>query len=137
MVYKWVRYPDNLKEMGLTGRAIHILGNKNFIVPMNKKEEKALEYVIEMKHDGNKTMSTFFRNCEIIYDWDLFSQLLAYFLLDDSCYPPQKSYPDLPLITCHFYFLDSFIRLSKTPTHYYSLHGDITFSWIRMKVPHP
>ena len=90
-----------------------------------------------MKPDGNKTMSTFFRSCEIIYDWDLFSLLLQYFLLDDSCYPAQKSYPDLPLISCHFYFLDSFIRLSKTDRHYYSLNGDITFSLIRMKVPHP
>ena len=63
MMYKWARYPDMLKEMEVTGRAIHILGIKNFIVPMDAKEEKALEYIIETKLDGNKTMSTFFRNC--------------------------------------------------------------------------
>lgn len=73
MLYKYVRYPDTMKEMGVTGRAIHILGNKNFIVPLETKDERGLEYIIEMKPDGNKTMSTFFRNCEIIYDWDLFS----------------------------------------------------------------
>lgn len=114
MTYKWLRYPDNLKEMAVTGRAFHILGTKNFIIPFESKTQKGLEYMIEMKLNGDKTMSTFFRDCEIIYDWDLFSILLAYFLLDDSCYPPQKTYPDLPLITCHFYFLDSYIRLAKT-----------------------
>lgn len=38
---------------------------------------------------------------------------------------------------CHFYFLDSYIRIAKTDTHYYALHGDITFSWIKKKLPHP
>jgi hypothetical protein len=38
MVFKWARYPDLLKEMGVTGRGIHILGVNNFIVPMKANE---------------------------------------------------------------------------------------------------
>jgi hypothetical protein len=38
MVYKFVRYPDMLKEMGISGKALHIFGNtNNFMVPVEYK----------------------------------------------------------------------------------------------------
>lgn len=69
--------------MTVTGRAFHILGKNDFIIPVvEAKNGKGLEYIIEMKKSGEKLMSTFFRGCEIVYDWGLFSVLLQYFLLD-------------------------------------------------------
>lgn len=62
MSYKFVRYADMQKEMGVNGRAIHILGDRNFIVPNVTKDEKGLEFMIEMKLNGEKVMSTFFRS---------------------------------------------------------------------------
>ena len=90
-----------------------------------------------MKLNGDKLMSTTLRSIEIVYDLELFNKLLQYFLLDDSCYPPQNHYPDLPKIIWHFFCLDSYIRMAKTTQHYYSLHGDISFSWIRNSQIHP
>ncbi len=37
MDYKFLRYSDLQKQMEVNGRALHILGDKNFIVPNASK----------------------------------------------------------------------------------------------------
>jgi hypothetical protein len=47
MVYSFLRYPNMEKEMTVTGRAFHILGKNDFIIPVvEAKNNKGLEYMI-------------------------------------------------------------------------------------------
>jgi hypothetical protein len=63
--------------------------------------------------------------------------LFKYFLLDESCYPKQDVYGDLPLITCDVYLLNSYIKLIESQESIYAVKGDIKVIWKRYQQPHP
>lgn len=57
-------------------------------------------------------MSTMIDNIDFDYKQDYIMELVRYFLIDDSCYPKQDIYEDLPLIRCEADLKNSFYRIA-------------------------
>ena len=125
--------------MEVNGKSLHILGRDetNIITPLNFDEKKGLQYVITMFPNGQKHMTTFFRQIDFHYHKQTIVPLFQYFLLDESCYPKQQIYPDLPLIKSDTYLINSYIKIGENDEHVFALRGDIKVIWSRYQQPHP
>lgn len=82
-------------------------------------------------------MTAFIRYVDFHYVEEVIFPLFKYFLLDDSCYPKQDVYTDIPLIICEVYLLSSYIKLIENVDHIFALKGDIKVIWTRYQQPHP
>ena len=49
--------------------------------------------------------------------------LTKYFIVDDSCYPKQEVYQDIPLIRCEADILNSYIKIAEIQDFVYALKG--------------
>lgn len=82
-------------------------------------------------------MTAFIRYIDFHYHQDIILPLFKYFLLDESCYPKQDVYTDIPLIICEVCLFNSYIKLAESTEFVYALKGDIKFIWSRYQQPHP
>ena len=98
--------------MEVNGTSLNILDNeKSIIIPHSFEEGKGLQFLIEMRTNGDKVMSVVLKSLEITLDLDKLGFLGSYSILDAKCYPKQKIISDLPFISCNVCVLNSFIKL--------------------------
>jgi hypothetical protein len=137
--YKFLKHEDARKEMEVNGKSLHILGEQDLMTPLNLEQpnELGLQYAILMKPSGEKRMSAFIRQIDFHYHQEVILPLFRYFLLEESCYPRQDVYTDIPLIVCEVYLLNSYIKLLESTDYVYALKGDIKVIWSRYQQPHP
>lgn len=136
--YVFLRKEDGVKEMEVRGKSLHILGGRETVLsPLNFQEKMGIEFLITMLPSGQKDMNLFLRQVDFHYHPASLPPLLAYFVLPDSCYPPQTTFPDLPLLRCNAYLLNSYYRLVANQEHVYALKGDLKVVWTRPQLPHP
>lgn len=82
-------------------------------------------------------MTAFIRHIDFHYHQDVILPLFKYFLLDESCFPKQDVYTDIPLIICEVCLFNSYIKLAESADFVYALKGDIKVIWSRYQQPHP
>ena len=127
--------------MTVLGRSLYIFDstiNCNIIKPINFDQPKGLSFAIDMLPSGEKVMYCSMKQIELTYNNDKIMALIRYFIVDDSCYPKQQVYQDIPLIRCEADILNSYVKIAEVQENVYVLKGDnIKVVWTRNKGPHP
>jgi hypothetical protein len=112
--YKFIR-EDGVKVMEVNGKCLHVFGSEeenSLIKPIVFTEKNGLEYRITMHPSGDKDMYASLDQIDLEYKHPYIMELIRYFLLDDTCFPKQDSYEDLPFLRCEADIKNSFYRIA-------------------------